>query len=731
MESALSRVALAIAAVLAGCVRSDQVTCADGTLCPHGMVCDTAHGGCVTPAQLTACSAGEAFGTPCQAGAVTGECFDGVCLAPGCGNHVVEPGEQCDPPTPGHGCSADCKSNETCGNGVLDAVTSEQCDDGNRRNHDGCDSLCRTETLQFSTVPYAPQFVTPVSAVMDEASGVLLHVAFDTWGWDGTRWSLLATVQINPVALVYDTDRARVVALVNATAGTLDAFEWDGTTWAHRAVQNPPPARFQTLAAYDTSSHTVLVFDGGDTYQLDLVGADWTKTPAPNVATRFQQMIHDRARRVSMLVGGDGTVSEWSGTQWVAAAAPKLPQVGSPAADLTAINLVYDSDRGHVVAWGGCRTTSSPVACTNEAYRWDGPVAGWTLIGTTAPMPPSANAEIGFDVLGHRTVFVTGFVGAVAKGQVWMLDASGWTLRSGGPTLGAADGTAVYANGSVVFASDWSDTWIRSGADWTQVPASASANVPTLAYDPIRGLVIAPHALAIVNFVQTNELMALDATTGWSAMATPSPTGSFLAMTFDPAHRRLVAVTFDGTYALDSSLPDSAASAWTRIADGPLPRYYNTGWQLAFDASCGCLVFVQSGNTALQVDTSIAALDGETWVQQLSPTAPYAGTQWSARGDVALFPGEPGPLFEHRSSTTSTGAVSPLRFFGATYDDPLLGLVGVGSVDGFVSEYMISYRGPGGDELCDGRDGDGDGLVDCADPDCWWKCTPACPPGAC
>ena len=34
-------------------------------------------------------------------------------------------------------------------------------------------------------------------------------------------------------------------------------------------------------------------------------------------------------------------------------------------------------------------------------------------------------------------------------------------------------------------------------------------------------------------------------------------------------------------------------------------------------------------------------------------------------------------------------------------------------------------------EVCQyGYDIDGDGLVGCADPDCWGYCTPLCPPGA-
>jgi hypothetical protein len=87
-------------------------------------------------------------------------------------------------------------------------------------------------------------------------------------------------------------------------------------------------------------------------------------------------------------------------------------------------------------------------------------------------------------------------------------------------------------------------------------------------------------------------------------------------------------------------------------------------------------------------------------------------------------------VLEHRSTTTSILAVSPYSFYGTVYDDPVLGgPVGIGDLDGFTVAYGIRFQGPGNEERCDGGDGDGDGLVDCADPDCWWKCTPACPPG--
>ena len=62
-----------------------------------------------------------------------------------CGNAHIDPGEVCDDgnTVSGDGCSADCKSIETCGNGILDTI-SEVCDDGNTVSGDGCSADCKS-----------------------------------------------------------------------------------------------------------------------------------------------------------------------------------------------------------------------------------------------------------------------------------------------------------------------------------------------------------------------------------------------------------------------------------------------------------------------------------------------------------------------------------------------------------------------------------------------------------
>ncbi len=63
-----------------------------------------------------------------------------------CGDGHVTGSESCDDgnTAAGDGCSASCKLEGNCGNGVLNAAT-EQCDDGNMTNGDGCSSTCKRE----------------------------------------------------------------------------------------------------------------------------------------------------------------------------------------------------------------------------------------------------------------------------------------------------------------------------------------------------------------------------------------------------------------------------------------------------------------------------------------------------------------------------------------------------------------------------------------------------------
>ena len=63
-------------------------------------------------------------------------------MAPGCGDGVVGPGEQCDDGNFDNtdGCIENCRF-AVCGDGLVRASV-ESCDDGNQDEHDGCTSAC-------------------------------------------------------------------------------------------------------------------------------------------------------------------------------------------------------------------------------------------------------------------------------------------------------------------------------------------------------------------------------------------------------------------------------------------------------------------------------------------------------------------------------------------------------------------------------------------------------------
>src|SRR5262245_60344618 len=167
-------------------------------------------------------------GAACVADGIDGVCTSGVCDLIICGDGRVVGPEQCDDGNQkaNDGCSADCLSNETCGNGVVDGVKGEQCDDGlYGLSADGCSALCETELSTWSDVEPVPP------------SARYQH------------------------ALAYDSRRGRVVMFGGAGTGTLvETWEWDGATWRHRDPHTTPPGRYQQGMAYDPERGVVVMF---------------------------------------------------------------------------------------------------------------------------------------------------------------------------------------------------------------------------------------------------------------------------------------------------------------------------------------------------------------------------------------------------------------------------------------------------------------------------------------
>jgi cysteine-rich repeat protein len=145
---------IALAVEIAGCATPAVEECgATGVLCPSSTHCAAAQGICL-PNTNTCGDAHKDVGEACDDGNnLDGDGCSADCKSTEtCGNGTLDSkvGEVCDDPlardTDGNLiCSANCRSNETCGNHTIDTEAGEVCDDGNNVDGDGCSHDCKSD----------------------------------------------------------------------------------------------------------------------------------------------------------------------------------------------------------------------------------------------------------------------------------------------------------------------------------------------------------------------------------------------------------------------------------------------------------------------------------------------------------------------------------------------------------------------------------------------------------
>ena len=222
------------------------------------------------------------------------------------------------------------------------------------------------------------------------------------------------------------------------------------------------------------------------------------------------------------------------------------------------------------------------------------------------------------------------------------------------------------------------------GVGWSELAAELVTPAPigtlssSIAYDRARG-----YTLAFTH----GETWAWDGT-AWTLKQPANPPAiadwSETSMAYDA--RRGVAVLFS-RYADNNTVAQWKLWEWNGIdwiAKGTTPH----GYRLFYDPLRGRVVLIASGVYTAQYESW--AWDGTTWTE------------------LTAAPDPKRPELRARSS------------------EPAVVLVGGGTR---WDTWTAKSDSTDPRDQCDGTDVDGDSLMRCADPYCWWRCDPLCAPG--
>lgn len=781
---------------VAGCVGSETQQCTWGRVCPTDKYCEESVGLCLYASQAEVCPSVQDASplrecTFSDAPPGSYACQGGLCLRSICGDGKLGPREACDDGNTvgGDKCSADCLSEEGCGNGQLDVLAGEACDDGNLVSHDGCSSGCTDEsvyhTLLAASLPErfgAAAAYDPIRQKTVIFSGFTPEplVLEDTWEYDGDIYRELF-LSFWPwgrqdASLTYLPSRQQVVLFAgwSGNASLDDLWEFNGVVWTAIQTNNGPPARSAHAAAYDPGRDRLVIFGGetgsrvpyDDLWELD--GSAWSRITldATPPARRYGALAYDESLGRLVLFGGSQGTSAWvylsdtweyDGSAWT-----EMTPAVSP-----------DPRHGHQMGW-------DPVADRLVLFGGMGNSGGmddtwvyqngeWIWLDTPTSPPPRGQFLMTHDAVRDSLVVQSGHAGNYAcYSDAWTLVGDSWeqfaspgpkARVSAGMTFDAGRGVSVMFGGETYFNSEeyFGDTWKLSGSVWRLVSPSASPSARTyspLVYDTRRENVVLFGGCSGVSCNDAyGDTWIFDGTTWIELNPGNGPPGRALhAMTYDASTHEVVLFGGRGASGLRGDTWRFDGDLWRQVTGlpAPSPRSFST---MAYDAYRDVVVLFGGYSASGEYLRDTWELGVNGW-REMSPAVFPQGrighrlVYHAGRRRVQLLGGTSESeafvdMWEYDGSTWSFVALPlgvPWRTeSGVVYNDWAGEVVQFGGgteYDAASSEtWAYRYGSNWPDEICFGQaDEDGDGLTDCEDLDCDGRtCDTAkvCVDGAC
>ena len=275
----------------------------------------------------------------------------------------------------------------------------------------------------------------------------------DTWEWDGVQWTQVATEGPSPRMdsknMVYDSARGKVVLFsghakeagewIQGWKRPTDTWEWDGSQWTQVATTGP--YRTNHAMVYDSERRKIVSFGGSneeivfnDTWEWD--GSQWIQVAAEGPSPReLHAMAYDSVRHRVVLYGGSefedaegvselfNDTWEWDGSKWT-----EVNLSGINPGKLKNHTMVFDTMRGKTLLWGGSEgsTSDSTTLQGTDVWEWDGIV--WEKFSVPGPELRAAHSMV-YDSNRNKIVLFGGAIGGsgwdvITVGDTWVYSVS-------------------------------------------------------------------------------------------------------------------------------------------------------------------------------------------------------------------------------------------------------------------------------------------------------------------
>jgi len=495
---------------LASCVKSNTIECGDGRTCPANTTCDVERGLCLFDGQLEEC-ANKGEGDACAFGGVAGVCYMGLCTMSTCGDNRIGPGEACDDGNlaSNDGCRGDCRSDETCGNGVVDFQVGEDCDCGAEGGAaaQGCDatnsmtnaqSTCRTDCkLRCGDDMVQPGEVCDGAAPSQQSC---IDYGFDMGLLgcsDVCAPAFLGCTQFGWVPSETGLPNADLRAIWGASANSIFAVgtqglivHWDGTTWSKMTV---PPTTSHLYGVWGRSATDVYAAGSlGTVIHYD--GSSWsTVNTGMGTALELRGVTGD-ANNV-YIAGGqfpptnlNGVVLRLNSNAWTFALSPgTAPFLNTVVINAARSEVYAAGELGSLWRAALGSTTWGNWASSSTTKAWYGSFAAGSDVYVVGELglTKSTNGGLFIEVtttpdLGSlRSIWGTSASNMFVLGdKAFHYDGSAWTVASEGFTLNnGAWGTAIDDVWSVGFGirhfqgTTWSQSITNAGVDLNAISA--------------------------------------------------------------------------------------------------------------------------------------------------------------------------------------------------------------------------------------------------------------------